>query len=292
MAITSSDDLFIPEVATQVATAEFPDMLALGFAGTPFVRPFPPVNRMQKGSQIKFPRFDAMGEMESLAPGGSLTPEVLTTSMDLAAVEIFGKAVEIDDFADLEAEGDLSEEVGRQIAQLAARRVDSSLIIAAEVRGISYTDANAQTVTYEAFVDAMVNNWGDKAFAAVGGFVVHSKVAGDVMKLDEFKRADVLGMPGAAANGFNDRPAGAAIGMLAGVPVYVSDRLTVTSGSPNTYNNLILKRGALGLKFQRQLLVESDRDVLGKDTVISGDVRYAAHLLYGDPLPAIRYVSQ
>lgn len=285
MSITSSDDLFVPEIATSVATAEFPNMLALGFAGSPFVRPFPPVNRMNKGSMVKFPRFDPMGDMESLAPGGSLTPEVLTTSIDEAPVRVWGKAVEIDDFAELEAEGDLSAEVGRQIATLGARKVDDILIEVAEVAGIEETDYNGQSATWETFVGAIVDNWGDKAMENVGGVVVHSAVMSDLMVLPEFKRADQLGQPGALIRGF--------IGNLGTYPVYVSDRLTVnTSDDPDTYNNLILKRGALGLKFQRQLLVETDRDVLGKDTVIAADVRFAAHLLWGDPLPAIKWVTQ
>ena len=292
MAITSSDDLFVPEVATAVATAEFPDMLALGFPASPFVAPFPPVNRMSKGNMVKFPRYDTLSAFEELAPSGTLTPEVLTTSVDEAPVRVWGKAVEIDDFADLEADGDHSAEVGRQIARRGAEKVDDILIEVAETAGISETSFNSQTITYSTFVQAMVDNWGDKAWSMVGGLVVHSKVSGDMMELDEFKRADVLGMPGAAATGFNERAPNAAIGALAGVPVYVSDRLTTTSGSPNTYSNLIFKRNAMGLKFQRTLLVESDRDVLGKDTVIAADVRFAVHLLFGDPLPAITYVTQ
>ena len=290
MAITSSDDLFVPEIATEIATASFPDMLALGFPGAPFVRPFPPQNRLGKGSMVKFPRYDALSAMDALAPSGSLTPEVLSSSIDEAPVRVFGKAVEIDDFADLEGEGDHSAEIGRQIARLAAEKVDSVLIEVAEAAGIEETSYNAQTITYDTLVGAMVDNWGDKAWSMVGGLVLHSKVAGDAMKLDEWKSAD---FPGNGGMGFADRAPQAPIGMLGGVPVYVSDRLTVnTSATPDTYNNLILKRGALGLKFQRQLLVETDRDILGKDTVIAADVRFAAHLLFGAPLPAIKFVTQ
>jgi hypothetical protein len=114
--------------------------------------------------------------------------------------------------------------------------------------------------------------------------VVHSKVVGDMMKLQEFKRADQLGGPGSLMTGF--------VGQLGSYPVYVSDRVNVTVGTPNTYDNLILKKGALGLLFQRQLLVERFRDVLKKNWVISADVRFSVHLFYDVPYPAIKFTTQ
>lgn len=285
MASTLKADVFVPEVATEVATAEFPNRLALGFPGSAFVRPFPAEDELgQEGDEVKFPRWNPLGEFAALTEDVAMTPERLSHSMDSATVQVAGKAAEITDWADLASRGDISSEIGTQIATLAARYVDARLIIEAETTELSTTAA--QTITWELFVDAIIdssNGWGDKAMEEVGGLVVHSKVMGDLMKLPEFKRADQLGQPGSVIRGF--------IGNLATFPVFVSDRLS-SSGSPANYTNLILKRGALGLKFQRQLLVETDRDVLKKSDVIAADVRFAVHLFYANPLPAIRFITR
>lgn len=283
MPATLKSDVFVPEIATEVASAEFRSRLALGFPGAPFVRPFPPEEMLgQEGDTVKFPRWNAMSEFSALTEDVAMTPERLSHSLDSASVQVGGKAVEVTDWASLGASGDVSNEVGRQIATLAARYLDSRLIVEAE--STTLVTSVDQTITFEAFVDAIIANWGDKAMEMIGGLVVHSKVMGDLMKLPEFKRADQLGQPGSVIRGF--------VGSLSTYPVYVSDRLTSVAGTPNTYTNLILKSGALGVKFQRTLLVETDRDVLKKSDVIAADVRFALHLFFGEPLPSIRFVTQ
>lgn len=283
MPTTLRADQFVPEVATAVATAQFPNELAVGFAGSPFVTVLPGADIIgEEGDTIKFPRYDPLTDFVDMSEDVALTTDKLKTSMDQAVVIAGGKAVEITDFASLAARGDPSQEVGRQVPTLASRYIDKKLIDEGETTSLSLTVA--QTITWEVFVDAIIANWGDRAMQNVGGLVIHSKVMGDIMKLPEFKRADQLGQPGALITGF--------IGYLGTYPVYVSDRLTTVAGPPKTYTNLIFKRGALGLKFQRQLLVELFRDVLKKNWVISADVRFAVHLYFGTPSPAIRLITQ
>jgi hypothetical protein len=202
--------------------------------------------------------------------------------MDMAVVQAGGKAVEITDFASLAARGDPSQEVGNQVPVLATRYIDKKLVDEAEQTPLTIT-VN-QTFSWEVFVNAIIANWGDKAMQQIGGLVVHSKVMGDLMKLPEFKRADQLGQSGTVISGF--------VGALGTYPVFVSDRTTVITGTPNQYSNLILKRGALGLLFQRTLLVERDRDILKKNWIISADIRFAVHLFFDRPFPAIRLITQ
>ncbi len=283
MATTLKADQFVPEVATAVATAEFSSKLALGFPGSPFVGVLPAVDNIgDEGDTMKFPRYMPLGEFGALTEDTAMTPEKLKTAMDMAVIQAGGKAVEITDFASLAGRGDPSSEVGSQVSTLAARYIDAALVDEGETTTLASTVS--QTFSWEIFVDAIIDKWGDKAMEMVGGLVIHSKVMGDIMKLPEFKRADQLGQLGSVLVGF--------IGMLGTYPVFVSDRLTVTTGTPNTYTNMILKRGALGLLFQRTLLVERDRDILKKNWVIAADVRFAVHLFFANPLPAIRLVTQ
>lgn len=278
MASTLIGDVFVPEIATMVATAEFPNRLALGFAGAPFVASFPPEVALAKGQDVKFPRWNPLGEFADLAEDVAMTPEKLDSSLDTATVIVGGKAAEITDWASLGASDDPSAEVGRQMAKLAARYVDQKLIDKAETTPL--VETVAAVMGWNNFIDAITTHWGDKAYDEIGGIVVHSKVAGDLAKDSDFKAADTLGMPGSLLTGF--------VGRLGLHPVFVSDR--ITGGA--TFDNLILKRGALGLKFQRTLLVETDRDVLKKNDVIAGDVRIAVHQLFGDPRTVIKFNTQ
>lgn len=289
MATTLKSGVFVPEIATEVASAEFANQLALGYAGAPFASVLPPVDALgDEGDAVKFPRWTAMGEFSDLTEDVAMTPEALASATDTATVFAGGKAVEITDFAALASRGDPSAEVGRQVARLAARYVDTKLIAEAETTALTETVGGA--FTWNAFVSAIITHWGDAAFENVGGLVVHSKVLGDIMKLSEYKDVNQVVVEGAAPGNQRLR------GMIGGFPLYVSDRLTVTTdggGSGiDTYNNLVMKRGALGVMFQRELLVEADRDILKKNTVVAADVRAAVHLFYANPSPAIELVTQ
>lgn len=284
MPATQLDDVFDAEVATRTASAEFPEKLALGFPGAPMVRNLDPLIRGTKiGSRVKFPRWKPLGAMSAFEQGGTISTEKLEEEIDTAVVQAGAKGVEIEDWADLNSEGDGSAEAGRQFSELSARYVDSELVTEAGTAELSSTAGG--TPTWSNFIDAIIDNWGDNALEQVGGIVVHSKVMGSLMKLTEFIRKEELGPEmGLNVRGF--------IGVLGTYPVFVSDRVNVNSGSPDTYDNLICKQGALGLKFQRMLLVETDRDVLAKSDILAADVRFAVHLLYGDPQPVIVWNTQ
>lgn len=284
MASTTFSDVFVPQVATQVATAQFANELALGIAGAPFVAPFPSVDAIgQEGSTVSFPRWDALGEFAALTEDVAMTPEAMATSTDTAVVQVAGKAVEITDLASLAARGDPSSEAGMQFAALAARYVDAALVTEAETTALVATPV-AAVISWDAIVDCLVTNWGDRAFRDFGGLVIHSKQYGDLLKDSAFQSIAAFGEPTLATG---------MIGKVAGYPVYVSDRITVDAvPTPDEYDAIILKKGALGLKFQRQLLVEKDRDILKKNWVLAADVRFAVHLMYGVPSPVIIFATQ
>lgn len=281
---THLEDVFDPEVASATATAEFPNALALNFPGAPFVAPFPPETQMDEGSRVKFPRWKPIGSFSDFGQDDTLSTEKLDTELDYATVIGGGKAVEIDDWADLASRGDPSEEAGRQYARRAAEYVDDKLIAEAETTPLS--SDYSQKLTWDVWVDAIIEHWGDESFENVGGMVVHSSQMGTLMKLDQFTKADELGNDGTAVlNGF--------IGMFGTYPVFVSDRLSIdTSGSVNQYTALVFKTGALGLRFQRTLLVERDRDVLNKSWILAADVHFAPHLMHADPKPVFRLKTQ
>jgi RecA/RadA recombinase len=61
------------------------------------------------------------------------------------------------------------------------------------------------------------------------------------------------------------------VGKVAGLQVAISDKLTENEA-------YIVAAGALGLEYKRRVMVETDRDIVSKTNVITGDVHYATYL--------------
>ena len=75
------------------------------------------------------------------------------------------------------------------------------------------------------------------------------------------------------------------VGMVQGCQVIVSNKLKEASSQENAY---IVKAGALRLFMKRGVLVESDRDIINKSTVITADSHFAPYLY--DASKAIKIV--
>jgi RecA/RadA recombinase len=61
------------------------------------------------------------------------------------------------------------------------------------------------------------------------------------------------------------------VGKVGGLQVAISDKLESTEA-------YIVAAGALGLEYKRRVMVETDRDIVSKTNVITGDVHYATYL--------------
>lgn len=291
MPSTLPGDVFIPEIAAATATAQFQNELAIGFTGSPLVRDLGeiPERYMTEGEQIKFPRWNPLGEMNRHTPGTPSTPEKLDTSVNYAPLVSGEKSVEIEDWAALTAAGNPSEEVGVQMAQVARRFVDTELMNRALLTELvvdnSTGGGSSANAVYDAFTAAIWSKWGDRAKSQVGGLVVTPASAQVLETSTEFKSADFSDIMEIVQSGDDlTMP----IGVINNYPVFVSGRLP-DDGTDST--NLIFKRGAMGIKWKRQLTVESDRDILAPSTVIAGRVWFAAHQLFGEPRTVIKWIT-
>lgn len=211
---------------------------------------------------------------------GNAMPVVnIAATAATATVKKFARGVEVTDEALLASYDDPLKEVARQFARYAARAADRELITAAETSTLLHTASG--TIALNDIVDA-IGKWND-ASVNISGLVVHSKVYRDLIKLAEFKtltqKADSVIEKGV-------------VGMVYGVPIRVSDAITTVAGSPNTYRNLLLKKGALGLWYQRNMNVETERDTIKRTTVITADSIFATAMFQDNPLPVVKLVTQ
>lgn len=276
MAVTTTSNVIIPEVLAAMISAEIPGQLAL--AGSDAVTVLDNL-KGGPGNTIKIPRWGTIGDFTEVAEGNAMPVVNIAATAATATVKKFARGVEVTDEALLASYDDPLKEVARQFARYAARAADRELITAAEASTLLHT-ASA-TITLNDIIDA-IGKWND-ASVNISGLVVHSKVYRDLIKLAEFKtltqKADQVIEKGV-------------VGMVYGVPIRVSDAITTVAGSPNTYRNLLLKKSALGLWYQRNMNVETERDTIKRTTVITADSIFATAMFQDNPLPVVKLVTQ
>jgi HK97 family phage major capsid protein len=286
MPATTRADLIIPEVLADAVAGAWPNRIAL--YGTDAVvesRTLP--GGVRGGDKVKVPYFGILGEFEQVAEGAPLTVTKLSMTSEEATVRRAGKAFEVTSWAQLAAMyADPYAEATRQILEGARREFDRALVEAANSTtggGVATQDASTGTITYDALVDALAK-FGD-AQVDVAAVIVHSKVLADLRKLK-----DTTGQPI-----FVDAQQGG-LPRVMGLPLIVSDRAPVITGTPTKYVTLIVRRGALALWYNGTPTVETDKDILADSTVVAVNVYYAAHrysrLPGSDKPTVVRLITQ
>jgi N4-gp56 family major capsid protein len=269
---TTASDMVVPEVWGDMVQAEFTGRLVLGnlaltdssLQGVP-------------GDTVHFPKFKALSDADEVDETKDLVPEKLDTSDDTGTIKEVGKAVEITDKALLNGLGDPLGEARRQLGIVVARKIDTDLIAAASASSTAVDHGGDGKLSWDYFVDA-VEQFGDSWDPSdIAGVVVHSKQRAALMRDSDFISADKYPTTSPIARG--------EVGQIGGVSVFVSDRVktgTEGSDSTTTYKALVIKRNALGLLYKRRPVVENDRDVLARSTVVTTNVHYGTKLLDDD----------
>ncbi|MFD4371501.1 N4-gp56 family major capsid protein [Streptomyces sp. NPDC058527] len=271
MAQTTSANMIVPEVWGDMSQAEFLGKVRV--AGSAAVLEDSSLEGVP-GDTINFPKWGALGELDDLTEGTPMTPAAMSTSSSEATIKEAGKAVEITDRARLVGIGDPEAEARRQFGVLAARKVDAALIAQAQADETAQGGGTPLTFTAPAgttklawasgivpAIAAFGDEWEPSDFA---GLWINSAQLADVFADPQFIDASKLGGDTPVRTGM--------IGTVAGVPVIVTNRVAAKKF-------LLMKRSALGLLYKRRPLVESDRDILARSTVVTTTLHYAVKRL-------------
>ena len=273
MAITTRDNLIIPEILQEAVKGAFEGVTALWGTGAARVADTLP-GTVKGGDEITVPYFGALGELDDVAgDGDALVPAQLTMSEEKATVQHSGKAFEITNWAQMAAFGDPYAEAARQMKEAVIRRADKALIDKAAGTSLVkdvYDASSPKTLDWDTLVDAKLL-WGDEQDEIVL-MGVHSKVYGDLLKLKDGNGRPLLVDPGDGK-----------LARFAGIPVAASDRLPVLSayggdGTPDAYTSVIVIREALAFWFTGTPSVKTDSDILVDSTVAAIHVYWVAHL--------------
>lgn len=260
MAITMASDLIQPEVYADMAMKE-----AIAAAVMTQVATVSDSLAGQPGDTIHFPKFNRLAQAADLTEGVAMVPQKLTTDDNTAVIKEVGTAVEVTDTAELTSLGNPSATARGALNDALSEKIDADLRGEAE----RVTGADSPIIlptTYPALdwnggITEAIGAFGDKWRPSdVAGILIHSRQHVQLLRDEAFQSVTTFGEGATIMRG--------QVGTLAGgVPVFISDLATKTEGDTDdedTYNALVIRKGALGLLYKRRALIESDRDIYAR----------------------------
>lgn len=209
------------------------------------------------GSELTFASYKYIGDAVDVSEGADIPVAKLEEGTTKATVKKAGKGVQLSDEAVLSGYGDPAGEAVDQILKSIASKVDNDTL--AVLNAIDGTMVANTGVTADGIADALVKFGEDIDGEKV--LLVSPAAYNTLRKANEWCPASEI-----AANLIIK----GAVGMIHGCQVVVTNKLTDTA--------FIVKPGALMLIVKRDTLVETDRDIINKSTVLTADKHYVVYL--------------
>lgn len=263
MATTMLANLINPEVIADFVETKLTDkMLFAPLAEVDYTLSGRP------GDTLTFPVWNYIGDASVLSEASSLSVATLSQSSASVTVHKIAQGVQITDEAILSGLGDPIGEGAMQITVALANGIDNEMLTT-----LGNIDS---TMTYAASASTVAPSGDDitDALELFGEDIDGVKVAvvapAAYTNLRKAGKSDGSWLP-ASEIAANIAIKGV-VGEYQGCQILVSNKLK-TSG-----DIYIVKPGALRLVMKRDILVESDRDILNFSNVITGSVHFATYL--------------
>lgn len=266
----SSDFAFVPKVWSDHIQAYFDRYLVYGA----FALRNDDLKAEGSGETVNFPYFKTIGDAEEPAEDEALTVDSLSDDSFSATVFEVGKAVGFKKraFKKSAASADrIMAEAQRQIARVHAEKLDKKLLTEMET---SYTQGYLATgatdyMTIRSLNIGKIAGFGDKHKQAVVCFM-HSLQFLDLMNdtTAGFLKADAND-PMSMVDGFEGRLLNMAI-----VTVDTVTKVADISGK-DAYRALICKENAYGIMTKQEMEMDSDKDILNREIIVTGNEWYA-----------------
>lgn len=276
MTQTKIEQMVNPEVLADMVSAKLPKMIKF--------TPLAYVERKlvgQPGNTVTVPKWEYSGDAKDIAEGEAITPDQLTTAKSTMTIKKAGKGIELTDEALLSGLGDPLGQAAHQIALAIANKVDNDLAKEAEKATQFVTEApttgDALDKALAAFSDEE-----DAHYVAIINPEDAIALRKDTVK--EWLRGSEIGANTVVSGTF---------GETHGVQIVRSKKVTKGKGflvkvSPvETDTDDVAKYGAFVINLKRDVAIETDRDILKKTTVITGDEHYGVYLY--DPTKVVKF---
>ena len=207
------------------------------------------------GDTLTIPTWNYIGDAEDLAEGVEGNVTNLTATTSTVKVKKAVKNVGITDEARLSAYGDPMGQIEHQLAVALASKVDKDVLEA--IKGAT-TKTHTGEFDINFIADALVQFGED--IEETTFVYIHPKNLAILRKSPEFVHV---------ANG--QVIISGQVGTVYGCPIVVSNKMEEDKV-------FFIRQGAIGIEVKREVSVETDRDVLKKQTIVSADRHYMAYV--------------
>lgn len=276
MTQTKLAQMINPEVMTDMISAKLPKMLKftpLAFVERTLVG--------QPGTTVTVPKWEYSGDAKDIAEGEAITPDQLTTAKSTMTIKKAGKGIELTDEAVLSGYGDPIGQATHQIALAIANKVDNDLI--EETKKATQFVAEAPT-TGDALDKALAVFADEEDARYVALINPEDAIALRKDTAKEWVRGSEIGANIVVSGTF---------GEAHGVQIVRSKKVEKGKGflikvsAVDTDTDDVAKYGAFVINLKRDVAIETDRDILKKTTVITGDEHYGVYLY--DPSKVVKF---
>lgn len=222
------------------------------------------------GDAISLPFYEYIGAASDVSEASSLTLASLNASFVSVAIKEIGTAVAITDKAALAGYGDPVGQAAEQIVKAMADKVDIDLL--------TVLGSIASEMTYSTAASTSAISVPDiaNALELFGEDIDGTKVLLASPKLYTAIRNTKDWSP--ASEFAADALVRGSVGQIFGCNVIVTNRLKGVAGTGLDEDAYIVKPGALRIFLKRDTLIENQRDILYRKTVIAATKHYIGYL--------------
>lgn len=267
MTQTKVADMVNPQVLTDIVSAKLPKLIKF--------TPLAYVERElvgQPGDEITVAQWTYIGDAAEINEGEPIPLDKLGNTTTKMTIKQAGKGVEITDRAVLTGLGDPIDEAGHQIALAIANKIDNDFVTAAATATQFIAGAPVSVDN----IDEALTIFEDEEDARYVA-LVNPK---DAISLRKDAGKNWLSGSEVGANAIIK----GTFGEVSGVQIVRTKKVEKGKGflvkiSPDeTENEHEQRYGAFVLNLKREAQIETDRDVVKKTTVITGDEYYGTYL--------------
>lgn len=265
-----------PEVMADMVSAKLPKLIK--FTPLAYVET---ALQGQPGNTLTVPAWEYAGDATEVGEGQAISPDQLTTKKTTMTIKKAAKGYEITDEALLSGLGDPLGQATYQLGLAIANKIDNDLV---EVAKTATQHVSEAPTTLEAIDKALdiFEDEEDAQYVAIINPKDATKLKTAVAK--EWIKGSELGANMVVSGTF---------GEVAGVQIVRSKKVEEGKGflvkvSPSqTQTDDANKYGAFVIMLKRDVAIETDRDILKKTTVITGDKHYGVYLY--DPTRVVKF---
>lgn len=265
-----------PEVMADMVSAKLPKMIKF--------TPLAYVERElvgQPGNTLTVPKWEYSGDAKDIEEGVAIEPDQLTTKKSTMTIKKAGKGIELTDEAVLSGLGDPIGQATHQIALAIANKVDNDLVEEAK----KATQFVAEAPTTGAALDKALAVFADEEDARYVALVnPEDAIALRADTAKEWVRGSEIGADIVISGTFGEAHG---IQIVRSKKVDKGKGFLVKVSAVETDTDDVAKYGAFVINLKRDVAVETDRDILKKTTVITGDEHYGVYLY--DPTKVVKF---